>query len=1420
MPRSRFRRIRVVSILALLILGTFSLVRSARAVPVPPELHAGPMVWTELTPGGPTPSPRQEYSLVRDTARNRLLLFAGYDGAYRNDVWELPLTGAAVWTQLTPSGAPPSGRAGHSAIYDPVRDRMWVFAGSDGAQYLDDVSYLSLTGAPAWIAVTPNGTPPWTRRSHSATYVPAGDRMIVFGGYTYLNDVWALSLSGTPTWTELSVAGTPPDPRQGHLASYEPDSTRLVIVGGDNGSTWLNDVWDLDLTGTPTWIQEVTTGAPPSPRRFFAGDYDSVEKRILLFGGQGGSGIVQDAWSLSRVGTPTWDEVTPLDPPSPGPRWTLSGAFDPARRRLLVFGGTDAMGTRHGDLWSLSALPPDSSHICVDEGWQTVLPLAPPPGARFASAMVSEESRATLLLFGGKAVGFDHGDTWQWQGDRWAQQFPANNPDARFDHAMAYDRARDRVVLFGGESFGSRRGDTWEWDGTNWALVSTGGPSPRLGHVMAYDEVTQQVLLFGGDDGFYRNDTWAWNGVAWSLLTTVGPSPRAHAAAASDPLRDRVVLFGGKATVDPASGLQDTWEWDGATWTQASPSASPPARSRHVMAFSGGCGQVLVAAGEIAGSFDVTDTWKWNGTRWIADDIGLFLVSPSMAYDLASSRMIAFGGLGDGGIQDVTWSLCCKCDDEVAALDPEGNVLFPTTLDPDEPITYQDVDEEVGPTDTEFPGFETDADTWYENWPCLPAIGGEIPEGADEGALDDSLTALGISVSAQTMVDSLDVWESQILAYALAQPAVLPTAPPTGPNPPYTPPTEPYCPPASGTYVFGGRDIVFVHGLKLDHLFDRIFGVPGAQVDWVPPTTFPGRAENPEFYNDTGYYRDIALVNWETHLQRFFLSRGIRNRYVIVSYPCNARYDVGIQAILTQIGDAMRFGTNVVDLTGRSDSTKFGTPSFVIVSHSTGGPITDAALWAAQNHANLKADFIAKRCKAHVALSGAFGGSRFASAAVALSPVLTLGANELTWLCGAVNLALVSMGHATVTCPPNFAPLANSVLIDLSPRVAETMWGTALDNTNIPTVLANGGHPSLLGPLKNIFHPGFDDGVLNQNSVGANPGLSAAWPQGFIAANGLQGILQTFDKGMKQSAPRRARRFFLDQVLDPSIQQLTGPLPSYVAATEILYLSSAGMLQSVGLTFPNTFFDPLRRRNRHLSFMASTSDHFSIRSAEFYPDYKPTKNDALLEANWEEIRTIRPVDKPDFRLHYTPGPVAYGGDDQALLEAACAPPVSYARMGRYVEFKIKILGKKYVKRWWIWKRHYFRPTNSASRHICDYVYSSILACGDGIPKCDVPTTVGGDDRLSFRALGTPNPFAGVLALEFRLPRAARITIDVYDMQGRHVRAIVDETFVAGTHEVQWNGDSDSGRTMSSGTYFWKLRLDGKEKATEKILILR
>ena len=76
---------------------------------------------------------------------------------------------------------------GPSGIYDPARERMVIFGGLANLAVVASstplVWELSLTETPSWTALTTLESPgPYGRHSHSAIYDPVRDRMIIYGG--------------------------------------------------------------------------------------------------------------------------------------------------------------------------------------------------------------------------------------------------------------------------------------------------------------------------------------------------------------------------------------------------------------------------------------------------------------------------------------------------------------------------------------------------------------------------------------------------------------------------------------------------------------------------------------------------------------------------------------------------------------------------------------------------------------------------------------------------------------------------------------------------------------------------------------------------------------------------------------------------------------------------------------------------------------------------------------------------------------------------------------------------------------------------------------------------------------------------------------------------------------------------------------
>jgi choice-of-anchor B domain-containing protein len=96
---------------------------------------------------------------------------------------------------------------------------------------------------------------------------------------------------------------------------------------------------------------------------------------------------------------------------------------------------------------------------------------------------------------------------------------------------------------------------------------------------------------------------------------------------------------------------------------------------------------------------------------------------------------------------------------------------------------------------------------------------------------------------------------------------------------------------------------------------------------------------------------------------------------------------------------------------------------------------------------------------------------------------------------------------------------------------------------------------------------------------------------------------------------------------------------------------------------------------------------------------------------------------------------------------------------------------------------------------------------------------GGGGELLFAA-PSPNPFRESTELSFRIPRAGRVTLDVYDVTGRRVVTLLDGGRIApGVHGVRWSGKDESGRPVAPGAYFAKLSTE-QGSASRKLVRLR
>ena len=307
----------------------------------------------------------------------------------------------------------------------------------------------------------------------------------------------------------------------------------------------------------------------PSGRREYSAVYDRVQHRYVVFAGftneqGGGYFLFNEVWTLTLGDAPAWSALT-IPGSVPGERHSPQWGYDPARNRLLVFGGYG----RHypespdyeylNDVWELTL---DSS-----PEWNEIVPSGTPPTGRLAGAAVFDMLHQRFVGFGGTA-GLPT-DTWQLDlRDEPAWSTIETNgvePLGSYGMTSIFDAAHNRMIIFGGsltEDYFGTHNDTWELDLKPdipvWRQLNPSGDLPvaRRSLTSLFDPRRNRMVIFGGWDGTpnefaFLNETWALSLDAsdgqWMQLSPDGdvPGVRATMAATYDPQSDRMVLFGG-----------------------------------------------------------------------------------------------------------------------------------------------------------------------------------------------------------------------------------------------------------------------------------------------------------------------------------------------------------------------------------------------------------------------------------------------------------------------------------------------------------------------------------------------------------------------------------------------------------------------------------------------------------------------------------------------------------------------------------------------------------------------------------------------------------------------------------------------------------------------------------------------------------
>ncbi|KAA3601585.1 MAG: T9SS C-terminal target domain-containing protein [Calditrichaeota bacterium] len=83
----------------------------------------------------------------------------------------------------------------------------------------------------------------------------------------------------------------------------------------------------------------------------------------------------------------------------------------------------------------------------------------------------------------------------------------------------------------------------------------------------------------------------------------------------------------------------------------------------------------------------------------------------------------------------------------------------------------------------------------------------------------------------------------------------------------------------------------------------------------------------------------------------------------------------------------------------------------------------------------------------------------------------------------------------------------------------------------------------------------------------------------------------------------------------------------------------------------------------------------------------------------------------------------------------------------------------------------------------------------------------------------PNPFNPSTKINFQIAKEGKVTLRIFNLNGELINELVNDNLNEGSHSVNWNGTNSEGKSVSSGTYFYKLEA-GTFTQTNKMILLK
>jgi hypothetical protein len=342
-----------------------------------------------------------------------------------------------------------------------------------------------------------------------------------------------------PAWVNGTTTDSP-SARYGHVAVWT--GQRMIIWGGNLGSGYLSRAGSAYDPALDEW-SAISPVDAPTARSGHTAVWSGQE--MILWGGYA-AGAYLDSGGRFQPDIPLWTALPASDAPAGREghvaAWTGT--------QMIIWGGRNSSGL----------LGDGARYEAAANQWKP-LNLAGPPAARFSATAVWAQDR--LIVWGGEGSGgaLNTGAQLVFDADgnpaAWQPVNPTNAPTARSAHSAVW--TGQKMIVWGGQNNGSFLGDGAAYDpiADSWAAIgSLGAPSGRSGHCALW--IGQEMAVLGGENatgGLASGSAYNPTSDGWRELSSAGhPTPRSDATAVWT--GNELLVFGGRLNGQAVGSLQ------------------------------------------------------------------------------------------------------------------------------------------------------------------------------------------------------------------------------------------------------------------------------------------------------------------------------------------------------------------------------------------------------------------------------------------------------------------------------------------------------------------------------------------------------------------------------------------------------------------------------------------------------------------------------------------------------------------------------------------------------------------------------------------------------------------------------------------------------------------------------------------------